>query len=107
MKKKKSIRQVVTAVILGIMIPLNILGICTYKMIYNYVSSTLLQTQQEALNHYVVQLEMGLQSTQSYVLQFLYERDWGNLMGERGELKYELNKVQLKKELTWKIAEEY
>ena len=107
MKKKKSIRQVVTAVILGILIPLNILGICAYKMIYNYVSDTLLQTQREALNHYIVQLEMGLKSTQSYVLQFLYEREWGNLMGERGELNYELDKVQLKKELYWKIAEEY
>ena len=107
MKKKKSIRQVVTAVILGIMIPLNILGIGAYKMIYSYVRDTLLQTQEEALNHYVVQLEMGLQSTQAYVLQFLYEREWGNLLGQPGELKYELDKVQLKKELYWKIAEEY
>lgn len=27
------------------------------------------------VDHYVVQLEMGLQSTQAYVLQFLYERN--------------------------------
>ncbi len=107
MKKKKSIRQVVTAVILGILIPLNILGICAYKMIYTYVSDTLLQTQQEALEHYIEQLEMGLKSTQSYVLQFLYEREWGNLMGKKGDLNYELDKVQLKKELYWKVAEEY
>lgn len=92
-------------IVLSILIPVTILSLFSYTLIYEYVKTSILKAQQESLDYYVSQVDSSLENMEQDMQNLLYGRDWGDLLGSVGSFSYEKQKVILLRELKLRVEE--
>ena len=107
MKKKKSIKTIIFVAVLGGLIPVNLLTILIYSWLYGYISNTVIETYQNSLYLYAEQNQNQLESAERYVKRMVSGNNWDGLRYESGSKEYELDKINLKFEISDGTSESY
>lgn len=98
-KRKKSVQSIITAIVLGVLIPANLFTALIYSTLYSHVREMVLEAQKSAIVRYASQWEHQLESMERYVLEMVNDSKWNALQSEVGSAEYELTKVELQKEI--------
>lgn len=107
MKKKKSIKTIIFVAVAGGLIPVNLFMILIYSWLYRYISNTVLETYQNSLSLYAEQSQNQLESAERYVKRMVGGNNWDGLRYESGSKEYELDKINLKFEISDGTSESY